>query len=467
MDGFNENLIKKILPHDDDAERAVLTSMLLSSKAIAEVQEIIRSGDEFYNKIFGLIFDTIIEMENNGQKVDPVTLKDKLGEKKLGKEKLPENVTSMSFIMDIVKDSTSSTSANATYYAQIVHKKAEARSLINAAEKIAEDGYKDEMDVNDLFDSAEKKIFAATESRIVKDITPIGDIFFQALTNVSKAHRMQGMVTGISTGFTDLDYMTSGFQNSDFILIAARPSMGKTAFALNIAENMCLKSDKAVGIFSLEMGGPQLANRLMAMNSRVDASLLRSGKLNSDEFQKITESGTLFGKSKLFIDDTPGISVSEVRSKCRRLKAQGKLDIIFIDYLQLMQGSGKAESRQQEVSQISRDLKGLARELNIPVIALSQLSRTVESRKPPKPMLSDLRESGAIEQDADIVMFIYREDYYNKDTKRKNVSDIIIAKQRNGPVGDVHLVWLPQYTKFANMSKDDKDKLKELGEDEE
>ena len=260
--------------------------------------------------------------------------------------------------------------------------------------------------------------------------------------------------------------MTSGFQRSDFILIAARPSMGKTALALNIAEHMALREKKGVGIFSLEMGAAQLANRLMAMNSRVDASSLRSGKISGDDFQKITESGTLFGRSQLFIDDTPGISVSEVRAKCRRLKAQGKLDIIFIDYLQLMQGSGRAESRQQEVSQISRDLKGLARELDIPVVALSQLSRTVESRKPPKPMLSDLRESGAIEQDADVVMFIYREDYYNKDTKRKNVSDIIIAKQRNGPVGDIHLVWLPQYTKFANMSKDDKERLKAESDEE-
>ena len=242
--------------------------------------------------------------------------------------------------------------------------------------------------------------------------------------------------------------------------------MGKTAFALNIAEHMALKGKKGVGIFSLEMSSTQLANRLMAMNSRVSVSLLRNGKVSGDDYQKITESGSLFGKSNLFIDDTPGISVSEVRAKCRRLKAAGKLDIIFIDYLQLMQGSGRAESRQQEVSQISRDLKGLARELEIPVVALSQLSRTVESRKPPKPMLSDLRESGAIEQDADIVMFIYREDYYNKDTKRKNVSDIIIAKQRNGPVDEFPLVWLPEYTKFANMSKDEKEKLKSQGSEE-
>ena len=462
MDGFSENVIKKIMPHDDDAERAVLTSMLMSSKAIAEAQEVIKSGDEFYNRVFGIIYSTIAEMENNGDKVDPVTLKDKLGEKDL-----PGDVASLSYIMDIMKDSSSSTSANVAYYANIVHKKAETRSLIKAAEAIAEQGYKDETDIQDLFDVAEKKIFDATQSGMTRDIKPISDVFYEALTNVSSAYRNQGNVTGVSTGFADLDYFTSGFQKSDFILIAARPSMGKTAFALNIAENMALREGKSVGIFSLEMGASQLANRLMAMNAKVDVSLLRNGKITGEDYQKITESATLYGRSGLFIDDTPGISVSEVRSKCRKYKSMGKLDIIFIDYLQLMQGSGRAESRQQEVSQISRDLKGLARELNIPVVALSQLSRTVESRKPPKPMLSDLRESGAIEQDADVVMFLYREDYYNKDTKRKNVSDIIIAKQRNGPVGDIHLVWLPQYTKFANMSKDDKDRLKDLGGDEE
>ena len=461
MDGFNENIIRKIMPHDDDAERAVLTSMLMSSKAIQEVQEIIKGGDEFYNKVYGTIFETITDMENSGQKVDPVTLKDRLGEKGL-----PSEVASLSFIMEIMKDSSSSTSANVTFYADIVHRKAESRSLIKAAESIAEQGYKDDLSVQELFDGAEKKIFEATQSKIVRDIKPIKEVFYEAITNVSNAYRLQGQVTGVATGFSDLDYMTSGFQRSDFILIAARPSMGKTALALNIAEHMALREKKGVGIFSLEMGAAQLANRLMAMNSRVDASSLRSGKISGDDFQKITESGTLFGRSRLFIDDTPGISVSEVRAKCRRLKAQGKLDIIFIDYLQLMQGSGRAESRQQEVSQISRDLKGLARELDIPVVALSQLSRTVESRKPPKPMLSDLRESGAIEQDADVVMFIYREDYYNKDTKRKNVSDIIIAKQRNGPVGDIHLVWLPQYTKFANMSKDDKERLKADSDEE-
>lgn len=461
MDGYSEKVIKKIMPHDDDAERAVLTSMLMSSKAIAEAQEIIKSGDEFFNRVYGIIYDTIVEMENNGSKVDPVTLKDKLGEKEL-----PPEVASLTYLMEIMKDSTSSTSANVTYYAQIVHKKAESRSLIKVAESIAEEGYRDDSDVAELFNTAEKKIYDATQSRIVRDIRPIDEVFFDALTNVSNAYRMQGNITGLATGFSDLDYFTSGFQRSDFILIAARPSMGKTAFALNIAEHMALKNGNGVGIFSLEMSSTQLANRLMAMNSRVSVSLLRNGKISGDDYQKITDSGTLFGRSGLFIDDTPGISVAELRSKCRRLKSAGKLDIIFIDYLQLMTGSGKAESRQQEVSQISRELKGLARELDIPVVALSQLSRTVESRKPPKPMLSDLRESGAIEQDADVVMFIYREDYYNKDTKRKNVSDIIIAKQRNGPVDEFPLVWLPEYTKFANMSKDEKEKLKSHSGDE-
>ena len=291
MDGFSENVIKKIMPHDDDAERAVLTSMLMSSKAIAEAQEVIKSGDEFYNRVFGIIYSTIAEMENNGDKVDPVTIKDKLGEKDL-----PGDVASLSYIMDIMKDSSSSTSANVAYYANIVHKKAETRSLIKAAEAIAEQGYKDETDIQDLFDVAEKKIFDATQSGMTRDIKPISDVFYEALTNVSSAYRNQGNVTGVSTGFADLDYFTSGFQKSDFILIAARPSMGKTAFALNIAENMALREGKSVGIFSLEMGASQLANRLMAMNAKVDVSLLRNGKITGEDYQKITESATLYGR---------------------------------------------------------------------------------------------------------------------------------------------------------------------------
>ena len=455
MDGINENVLKRVMPHDDDSERAVITSMLLKNDKIESVHEIIKNGDEFYNKAYGIIFDVIIEMSNAGKSVDPVTLANTLSEKNV-----PGDIAQVSYIIGITSESSSSTSANATYYATYVHNKYIKRQLIEAAEKIATKGYEDPEDLNALFDEAEKNILTVTDAGISKEITPTEDIFSEALINIHKANQSQGDVTGVDTGFDDLNFMTGGFQNSDLILIAARPSMGKTALALNIAENMVLKKNKCVGIFSLEMSSTQLATRMLGMNTRIDIKKLRGGGLNTDDFEKLIASGTNLGHSGLFIDDTPGLTVAEVKAKCRRYKKKGMLDIIFIDYLQLMQGSGKAESRQQEVSQISRDLKGLARELNIPVVALSQLSRTVESRKPPKPMLSDLRESGAIEQDADLVMFIYREDYYNKDTKRKNVSDIIIAKQRNGATGDIHLVWLPEYTKFANMSKEDKERLK-------
>lgn len=455
MDGFNENAIRKVMPHDDDAERAVITSMLIKNDKIDAVREIIRNGEEFYNKAYGIIFDTIIDMANAGKSVDPVTLSNALVE-----TDAPADIAQVSFITRILSESSSSTSANAVFYAESVHNKYIKRQLINAAEKIAEKGYEDPDDLVDLFGEAEKNILSVTDSGISKDIVPTEDIFSEALINIHNANQAKGEVTGIDTGFDDLNYMTGGFQNSDLILIAARPSMGKTALALNIAENMVLRKNVNVGIFSLEMSSVQLATRMLGMNTKVDIKKLRSGGLNTDDFEKLLASGTNLGHSGLFIDDTPGLTVAEVKAKCRRFKKKGKLDIIFIDYLQLMQGTGRIESRQQEVSQISRDLKGLARELNIPVVALSQLSRSVESRKPPKPMLSDLRESGAIEQDADVVMFIYREDYYKKDTKRKNVSDIIIAKQRNGPVGDIHLVWLPEYTKFSNMSKEDKDRLK-------
>ena len=274
-----------------------------------------------------------------------------------------------------------------------------------------------------------------------------------ALEKIEQASKTQGNVTGIPTGFMDLDYKMSGLQNSDFILVAARPSMGKTALVLNIAQYVAFHENLATAIFSLEMSKEQLVNRLFSLESRVDAQILRSGNLNDSDWEKLIEGADVIGKSHLIIDDTPGISISELRSKCRKYKLEHDLKLIIIDYLQLMTGSGRTDSRQQEISDISRSLKGLARELNVPVIALSQLSRAVEQRPDHRPMLSDLRESGAIEQDADVVMFIYRDDYYNKDTDMKNIAEIIIAKQRNGPIGTVNLVWLPQYTKFANMEK--------------
>ena len=298
-------------------------------------------------------------------------------------------------------------------------------------------------------------MFQLLQRRTTGDYVPIKQVVLNALDKIEKASKSKGTVTGIPTGFIDLDYKLSGFQPSDFILIAARPSMGKTAFVLNIAQYMAFKKNKAVAIFSLEMSKEQLVNRLFSLESQVDAQSLRTGNMKDSDWEKLIEGAGIIGQSKLIIDDTPGISISELRSKCRKYKLEHGLDIIIIDYLQLMTGSvgRSSESRQQEVSDISRQLKGLARELNVPVVSLSQLSRAVESRPDKRPMLSDLRESGAIEQDADVCMFIYRDDYYNPDTEDKNIAEIIIAKQRNGPVGTVNLAWLGEYTKFANLSR--------------
>lgn len=306
-----------------------------------------------------------------------------------------------------------------------------------------------------IMEQTEKSMFQLLQRRTTGEYVPIKQVVLNALDRIEKASKSKGTVTGIPTGFIDLDYKLSGFQPSDFILIAARPSMGKTAFVLNIAQYMAFKKNKAVAIFSLEMSKEQLVNRLFSLESQVDAQSLRTGNMRDSDWEKLIEGAGVIGQSKLIIDDTPGISISELRSKCRKYKLEHGLDIIIIDYLQLMTGSvGKSsESRQQEVSDISRQLKGLARELNVPVVSLSQLSRAVESRPDKRPMLSDLRESGAIEQDADVVMFIYRDEYYNKDSEFKKQAEIIIAKQRNGPVGTVNLAWLGEYTKFANLSR--------------
>ena len=304
-------------------------------------------------------------------------------------------------------------------------------------------------------EQTEKSMFQLLQRRTTGDYVPIKQVVLNALDKIEKSSKSKGTVTEIPTGFIDLDYKLSGFQPSDFILIAARPSMGKTAFVLNIAQYMAFKKNKAVAIFSLEMSKEQLVNRLFSLESQVDAQSLRTGNMKDSDWEKLIEGAGIIGQSKLIIDDTPGISISELRSKCRKYKLEHGLDIIIIDYLQLMTGSvgRSSESRQQEVSDISRQLKGLARELNVPVVSLSQLSRAVESRPDKRPMLSDLRESGAIEQDADVVMFIYRDEYYNKDSEFKKQAEIIIAKQRNGPVGTVNLAWLGEYTKFANLSR--------------
>ena len=329
------------------------------------------------------------------------------------------------------------------------------RKLIKLNDEISNTCYAGKESLETILETTEKSMFQLLQQRNTGEYVPIRQVVLNALDKIEKASKSKGTVTGIPTGFIDLDYKLSGLQPSDLILVAARPSMGKTAFVLNIAQYVAFKKDRATAIFSLEMSKEQLVNRLFSLESQVDAQALRTGNMKDSDWEKLIEGAGIIGKSKLIIDDTPGISVSELRSKCRKYKLEHGLDLIIIDYLQVMTGSvGKrSESRQQEISEISRSLKGLARELNVPVIALSQLSRAVESRPDKRPMLSDLRESGAIEQDADVVMFIYRDEYYNKDSEYKKQAEIIIAKQRNGPVGTVHLAWLGEYTKFANLSR--------------
>lgn len=440
---MEEALIKRVMPHSIEAEQSVVGSMIMDREAILVASEII-TGDDFYQHQYGVLFDTIVELFSEDKPVDLVTLQDRLREKDV-----PPEVSSLEFVRDLLM--AVPTSANVKYYATIVSEKSMLRKLIKVNEEIANTCYlgKDKLEV--ILEGTEKKIFDLIQKRNSGDYVPIKQVVINALEKIEATSKTKGTVTGIPTGFVDLDYKTSGLQPSDLILIAARPSMGKTAFVLNLAQNMAFRHNVTTAVFSLEMSKEQLVNRLFALESRVDSQLIRTGNLADSDWEKLIEGAGIIGRSNLIIDDTPGISISELRSKCRKFKLEKNLGIIIIDYLQLMSGSGKGDSRQQEISDISRSLKGLARELNVPVIALSQLSRAVEQRPDHRPMLSDLRESGAIEQDADVVMFLYRDDYYNKDSENKNIAEVIIAKQRNGPIGTVNLVWLPNYTKFANM----------------
>lgn len=444
---MEESLIKRVMPHSVEAEQSVVGAMLMDKDAITTASEIV-SGQDFYQSAYGVIFDSMVELFNEGKPVDLITLQERLKEKDV-----PAEIASLEFVRDLV--TAVPTSANVKYYAEIVADKAMMRRLIKLNEEIANTCYAGKESLEAVLEKTEKSVFDLLQRRNTGEYVPIKQVVLNSLEKIEKASKSKGTVTGIPTGFIDLDYKLSGLQPSDLVLVAARPSMGKTAFVLNIAQYMAFKKDKCVAIFSLEMSKEQLVNRLFSLESQVDAQALRTGNMKDSDWEKLIEGAGIIGKSKMIIDDTPGISVSELRSKCRKYKLEHGLDIIIIDYLQLMTGSvGKSsESRQQEISEISRSLKGLARELNVPVVALSQLSRAVESRPDKRPMLSDLRESGAIEQDADVVMFIYRDEYYNKDSEYKKQAEIIIAKQRNGPVGTVHLAWLGEYTKFANLSR--------------
>lgn len=442
----DEEVIRRVMPHSLEAEQSVLGAMIMDADAVEIATEYL-TAEDFYSRQFGIVFNAVSELHNENIDIDAVTLQNRLLEKNL-----PPESASPEFIAGLV--AIVPTSANIRNYARIVQEKSMLRRMIRAVEGIANDCYAgtDELDV--ILDRAEKGVFDISQKRHSGDFVPISRIVLNAMENIEKASRTKSAVTGVATGFTDLDIRTAGMQPSDLILIAARPSMGKTALALNIAEHVAFRDHRTVAIFSLEMSKEQLVNRLFAMESRVEAQHIRTGDLNEAEWADLIAKAGEIGQSRLLIDDTPGISVAEMRTKCRKFKSEFGLDMVLIDYLQLMSSntSRASDSRQNEISEISRSLKALARELACPVIALSQLSRAVESRPNHRPMLSDLRESGAIEQDADVVMFIYRDDYYNPDTDKKGIAEVIIAKQRNGPIGTVELSWQAQYTKFSNLA---------------
>ena len=402
---MEETLIKRVMPHSVEAEQSVVGAMLMDKDAILAASEII-CGDDFYQNAYGVIFDSMVELFNEGKPVDLITLQERLKEKEV-----PPEISSLEFVRDLV--AAVPTSANVRYYAQIVSDKAVMRKLIKMNDELSNICYAGNEPLESVLEKTEKSVFQLLQNRNAGEYVPIRQVVMNALEKVEKASKSKGTVTGIPTGFIDLDYKLSGLQPSDLVLVAARPSMGKTAFVLNIAQYVAFKKDKCTAIFSLEMSKEQLVNRLFSLESQVDAQALRTGNMKDSDWEKLIEAAGIIGQSNLIIDDTPSISISELRSKCRKYKMEHGLDLIIIDYLQLMSGSvgGRSESRQQEISDISRSLKALARELNVPVIALSQLSRAVEQRPDKRPMLSDLRESGAIEQDADVVMFIYRDEY--------------------------------------------------------
>ena len=434
-------------PASVEAEQAVLGAMLLKPDAVMTAAEEL-TADDFYRETHRLIFEAMMELKERTEPVDLVTLTEQL--KKADKLAKIGGIPALSLIANSVP-----TAANVHYHARIVHEKAQLRSLIAAATEIAGAAYESADEVEDIMDSAEKRILQVSSGKRSKDFVPLQDILLDALEQIDLRYNNKGCITGLPTGFTELDHLTAGLQKSDLILVAARPSMGKTAFTLNIAAHVVLRAKEPVAFFSLEMSKEQLVQRLLCSEGRIDSQRLRVGELEEKEWGDLIDTANRLSAAPLYIDDTPSITVMELRSKARRLKAEHGLSLIVIDYLQLMQGrtSKSGDNRQQEISEISRSLKALARELDVPVIALSQLSRSVESRQIKRPMLSDLRESGSLEQDADIVMFLYREDYYDPETENKNITEVIIAKHRNGPVDTVDLTFLKQFTKFGNLSR--------------
>ncbi len=445
---------ERVPPQNIEAEQSVLGAMLIDKEAIAKATEIL-SAEDFYREAHRVIFSAMLEIYNKNEAVDMITVTDILR-----RDNKLEDVGGIAYITSLAN--VVLTAANVKYHAEIVAEKSVLRQLVKVSTEIAAMGYEANDEVGVLLDTAESRILEISNRKKRADFTPISAVLMDSVQNIEKLLNNKGGLTGIPTGFNDLDKLTSGLHPSDFIILAARPSMGKTALALNIVQNVALRAHKRVGgdprsvaFFSLEMSKEQLVNRMLCAEANIDSQRLRIGEMKEDDWTHLWDACDVMSKAKIYIDDTAGITVMDMRSRARRLKAEHGLDLIVVDYLQLMQGSGKRNTsgdRQQEVSEISRSLKALARELDVPVLALSQLSRGVEARQVKRPMLSDLRESGSLEQDADIVAFLYREDYYNPETENKH-TELIIAKHRNGPVDTVNLFFHKQFTKFVGFTK--------------
>lgn len=446
-DTAKENILDRTAPHNIEAEKSVIGSMLMDKDAIEAALGML-TRDDFYSRQYATMFEAIRKLYNQDTVVDLVTVQEQLA-----KDGAPHEMQTVDFLKDIFE--FNAVSVNVRSYAEIVRDKAVQRRLIKECGEISQMCYDDNERTEDILADTEKRIFDLLKVGTSSDLTGIDDISINVFNMIQEASRSKDHITGVATGFTDLDNMTTGFHPSDFILIAARPSMGKTAFVLNILEYVAIKKSRPCMIFSLEMSKEQLVNRLFAMDSGIDAQNLRTGKLADEDWDRLIQTADRVGSSNIIIDDTPGINISELRSKCRKVKLERGLDMVIIDYLQLMSGAGTKhnENRQQEVSDISRSLKALARDIECPVVALSQLSRAVEQRTDKRPMLSDLRESGAIEQDADVVMFLYRDEYYNPDSPKKGEAEVIIAKQRNGPIGTISLYWQSQTTRFVSKER--------------
>ncbi|MCI1930100.1 MAG: replicative DNA helicase [Clostridia bacterium] len=441
----NQNYFAKVPPHDAEAEKAVISSMFIDREAAGIAMESLKA-DDFYRPDNQQVFEAALELYSSGEPIDIITVKNKLEEKGVF-----EQIGGINAIAQIA--SSVGSSVNIKNYVKIVKDKSVLRELIKTSSDISQQCFEGKENINYIVEKAEQGIFNIMQGRDSSGVYHIKDIAVSAFERIEDIYKNKGHLTGVPTGFTDFDAKTAGLQPSDLILIAARPSMGKTAFALNIAQNAAIRNDVSVAIFSLEMSREQLVNRMLCSEAMIDAQKLRTGELEDDDWPKLIQALGPLSQANIYIDDTPAISPMEIRSKCRKLKLEKGLDLVLVDYLQLMSSDSKIDSRQQEISEISRSLKAIARELNVPLIALSQLSRACETRSDHHPMLSDLRESGAIEQDADVVAFIYRDEYYFPDTDAKNQAELVIAKQRNGPTGTVNLAWLGQYTKFANLMK--------------